>query len=620
VPISSLADGQGRFSIGGVPDDANASLFLDDKRFVHVRRSFASEDAVVLNARPSAVLAGRVVDGASHGVAGVRVVARTQDPHASGVQEQTTTADDGSYEISGLPTGSYSIFTDARKQGLIAAALEWVSAREGQTREMPEIVLGVGAMVDVYARDEKGAPLIGVSIGYGPNHLRFGSDARTDATGHVHLRVPEGQNSVSVDVAPEGLLIPRTGKTVEVKSQETVNLDFVLKRGLVVAGIVTDENGALVKKLTLLFNPLTRAQIEYLFWNAYAITDDNGAWKAVGLLPGEYSLEVSDLWRIIAPGRVTVAQNSPPVAVKVQAAKLATRRGRVVSATGEPVGGVRVEYSVQVPEGGTQFSMHPLPATSEVSGEFELKGVRQDRKLSFSQAIKKQWQYLRGGEVDERTGELTEIVMVPLDRRVNGIVVDRQGQPIAGAQVFATQTSGVAVSDAEGHFALQNLPADAVTIMAATANGWDTQSLDLQKTNAENVRFVPHESGDEVQQDEVRAFDLLQQVWQESAGTEYYGRRNVALEMMRLDPERAQGIVGQLDELGLAGRIALLARANPDEALRWACRAWAMSPIRRRTPILRRSWDWPQRGAIRRLPQGCIFGRAMALRRWIGGA
>jgi hypothetical protein len=199
-------------------------------------------------------------------------------------------------------------------------------------------------------------------------------------------------------------------------------------------------------------------------------------------------------------------------------------------------------------------------------------------------------------------------------------VVDRQGQPIAGAQVFATQTSGVAVSDAEGHFALQNLPADAVTIMAATANGWDTQSLDLQKTNAENVRFVPHESGDEVQQDEVRAFDLLQQVWQESAGTEYYGRRNVALEMMRLDPERAQGIVGQLDELGLAGRIALLARANPDEALRWACRAWAMSPIRRRTPILRRSWDWPQRGAIRRLPQGCIFGRAMALRRWIGGA
>jgi protocatechuate 3,4-dioxygenase beta subunit len=565
---SVLTDAAGHFSIGGVPEGTRANLCLDDAHLVRIRRSFAIGENALLKARPRATIVGRVVDKNGAPVSGILVYARPQEMHSD--TEIATTDAAGHYELTGLATGAFTIYA-AQHNERIALPLEGVAVREGETSRAADLVFTSGALVMGQVLDENGMPVFRAQVGASRMpQAGIGHSVRTDREGRYRLRVAPGAVVVSLWEAPSEFLLPRQKTTFDLSEGATQTFDFRLKHGAVLEGSVADENGRPVSKLQLKFIPKTLTQNDYQFWNAAAVADEKGAWKVVGLVPGEYSLEASGPWIVVAPRDVAVAENNPALAVKVSAAATATRSGHVVSRNGKPLAGVRVEYKISVPEGMSTFSMQPLSAVSDASGKFVLEGVREDRPLSFSNARKEKWQYARGGEVDAHTGELAEIVMDARDATLRGRVLDAQKNPVAKARVTTLGIEPVVETrtDANGNFSLPDLPRGYVDLLFAASQGFYANEF-IGDGARVTVTLVPPSTPPTRE----RGLDLLENIYVASAGTYFQDRSSLRRELERLDPSRAarlEATAEREDDWSVMAQTQRLARHDPAKALEWA--------------------------------------------------
>ncbi len=229
-------DARGRWSLPDLPLMGQARIAIRDPRFIY---DFTNVDLasvagrMELVARPGVSLRGRVVYDDGKQAGGVEVFAQMQDdpsrPQVSG-WSNTFTAPDGTYQLPGLPQGTYNVM-------VATTSKEWVAAaREGQQVfpseadvALPDFVLARGALVEGRVFDKStGDPIAGASVGsYGPHRPRSSAaiiNAQTDAQGRYRLRVAPGESYIYVQAAP--FEFDQEQKTITLKAGGARTLDL----------------------------------------------------------------------------------------------------------------------------------------------------------------------------------------------------------------------------------------------------------------------------------------------------------------------------------------------------------------------------------------------------------
>lgn len=194
-------------------------------------------------------------------------------------------------------------------------------------------------------------------------------------------------------------------------------------------------------------------------------------------------------------GASDVANDEPPaMATKTEAptARKASGlvRGRVVDAAGEPVGGVEVTPSLTglaILEGIVKEA--PDPVTTDASGSFELDlGLAASFSLEFEHD---EYAPRKRGAVRGRSDEAVELEDIVLSRggRVSGRVVDENGAPVEGAELWVAEHHGLP-------FAVRTFRADSEPDAVTAADG--SFSIDhvlpgVSSLHAKRTGFAPAE-------------------------------------------------------------------------------------------------------------------------------
>jgi len=285
----------------------------------------------------------------------------------------------------------------------------------------------------------------------------------------------------------------------------TAQVRLELRRGAPVAGRVVDPDGKPVKGAQVSFGGASA-------WSQQAdprrdgtVSGADGAFRFAALPAGTFRFEASK--EGFAPGHselVTLDGQSARTGVEVRMAPPFTLRGRVVAKDGAPVPGARVRAMVAV---SSMLWGEARQAFADDAGRFELAGLPRARL-----------EVVALGDAGSSPIEKLDATVAPFEREVTltldidgaiaGVVVDRAGEPIEGAQVMAWpdlakgSLAGMRVrgfpqelSDAGGRFAIRGLEPGDYEVRAVPPGAAGGQSAFLReavkaKAGTENLRIV----------------------------------------------------------------------------------------------------------------------------------
>ena len=577
--FTAKAAQDGGWTIRDVPTSGTGLVMLDDPRFAHVQQQVVLQPKVAeappLVARPGATIAGRVVFENGKPAKGIYVFAQGTEPRASMGWSEDTTSPDGSYRLSSLEAGVFNVMADEASGAWVAAADEGVTVQPGQTVKAADIVLTAGAMVTGTVTDEEtGKALEGVYVGsHGPHRPRSSAaiiGAESDKQGRYRLRVAPGKSYIYISGPPRGYVRAEQGVDVKVGKGQTRTLNFRLSKGLTLSGVAVDSEGKPAAGARL---ALTMQARRIYAGENEGIVDTTGHFVIPGLVAGKADLLGRGEWEVVQPKEVQIPA-SKPVKVILRKARLMTLTGRVVSPTGKPVPGALVTVQVGTSLGGGMSTVRPHNLVSDAKGRFSLSGIRPDDKVSVS-AEKTGYRHVSGGEVTRKAGsiEVSDIVLAPLGAKIEGRVFDSRGSPVAGAKVMSPDgdPNVQVVTDSDGRFVLESLAEGEVRLVAAY--GHDSGDWRGQADGppvAINLTPVKPLPGEDVE----RGYAILEEIWKDSEGTNYYARGHVPTELAPYAPDLAlrlaRGPDGKVSGETLAGIISVLAEVNPARAAEWA--------------------------------------------------
>jgi len=287
-------------------------------------------------------ISGTVTYADSTPVADIRVEAwqEMQDwSSGGGGHGEAWTASDGTYEIKGLPTGTYRVEARIDDPSMnYALEPQTVTVTAGQETSGVNFVLTQGGSIYGTVTDSSGNPVANAELnawqsegGHGGGWAMTGSDGTYTmtglSTGTYNVEVRAGEYSSAM-------------KTTMVTSGQDTQLDFILTVGGSISGTVKYEDE----------NPAVNLRVEC--WNEMgpgwgdSWTDTTGAYEIRGLSTGTYRVEV----RIDDPTSnyasesqtVTVTAGSETTGVDFVLSAGGSISG-TVTATGSPVANIRVE-------------------------------------------------------------------------------------------------------------------------------------------------------------------------------------------------------------------------------------------------------------------------------------
>lgn len=168
--VHSAADGG--WTLPGIPLDGNAAVALNDDRYVRELREITLVDgvkaaSVSFKVHPGATVTGRVLTPEGAPVADARVdiyAANDTEMNSPATSDYGKTAADGSYRLTGLSTGTYTINVYDIKQVWVAAPLHDVKLAEGKETAVPDLRIRFGAALEGTVLDGEGKPVAGVSF------------------------------------------------------------------------------------------------------------------------------------------------------------------------------------------------------------------------------------------------------------------------------------------------------------------------------------------------------------------------------------------------------------------------------------------------------------------------
>ena len=471
APVSAA----GEFDFPAVPAASSAALSYDG---AELRGSFALGPLAAGELRtvefpvtPGVVLAGRVVAAEGAGLAGLRVsVRRTTPPeHPS----STSTDSSGRFRLRALEPGVWRVAV--REEGFLHAELEVSAPDPGDRREDLLLVLARGGALAGRLLWIDGSPIEGRVEVHGEDapdvhHVRIDEDGRFELTGLAAQRyrvraTASRREAVELEAGVEPL--KRTTELltqlegVAVGSRE---LELRFQLGLLLDGRIVDAAGVPVERGSLHVVPVPAGSIEPgLPFSLLRVRDPLGRFQLAGLAPGTWRLQAS------APEFV----DSLPVDVEVPTSgpvELALRRGarlagRVVDATGAPVGRAELEFA---PQSGPASAW----TTSDPAGNF----VFEPLAPSFGWLRARAKGHASSDRIPIEVGrEFTDEVVLHLEPagRIEGRTVDLSGEPLPGEYVSLKgrhDDEQHVVSDEGGHFEFVDLRPGEYVLSAQLAN------------------------------------------------------------------------------------------------------------------------------------------------------
>ncbi|MFY2558820.1 carboxypeptidase regulatory-like domain-containing protein [Corallococcus terminator] len=485
-------DADGRYRIGPLPVGDYALAFTRDGWIPDLKASWFAEPVKLL--RPQRIV-GRVFFRWGGPVSRAKVHLRDITFNERGIvpplvsSKQETTDDKGRFSFEVLPSRLYRLdATQGGNHARIEVPMWTYNRRTGVS-----LTLNPGAMLEGTVKDEAGAAIEGALVqiqerGLQPRYLK----TTTDATGHYRLG--------PLALAPHELELtsPRhfpTNESLAELSPGTKQLDFTLRTPLWVDGVLVDEAGRPVPDVLITVDdPPSEDTDDTLLLAPYeALSDEQGRFHLNFPTPGPFLLKVPNEPRF----RMEELQvRAPDTKVRWVLKRGATVSGTVFDELDTPMPGLVVRLSTEPPEEGATSS--PWPAVlSELStdarGHYAFGGMKPGRYVL--EAVHE------SGAVERfatRHLELSDEQEAQVDLRLaagwtlSGTVVDTQGQPLSGADVFVQLPPDSTPKWREGH---RHHAADPVTRTwldgRFTLRNLPSQDVELRVTK-ESFHLAPH--------------------------------------------------------------------------------------------------------------------------------
>ena len=291
----------------------------------------------------------------------------------------------------------------------------------------------------------------------------------TSTTGEGVLRYPVDHASRGwVSVEKEGYGSHST--SVELEPGETNRIEVELKAPLKLTGVAKDGSGAALAGVELTLWPEWQANSKgtttdadgrfVLAWNPRNMNGPNN----------EMCLIARDYKRNLALAQ-TVDEDTTNLDFRLEPAL--TVSGRATSAKGKPLAKAEAELTFWSERmGGSLGKATPVDA----DGRFEIKTLPVGRRYSVNVTAKGYGRVTRNVAQDAASGhidlEASELALA--DRRIAGVVLDADDQPVANVNVYGYGEGQPGVNgktDSKGRFSFNQVCAGPIQLNANTQNG-----------------------------------------------------------------------------------------------------------------------------------------------------
>ncbi|HVS63464.1 MAG TPA: carboxypeptidase regulatory-like domain-containing protein [Thermoanaerobaculia bacterium] len=399
---------------------------------------------------------GWVVDPDDRPIAGATVELWRRASNPWSVRDPTATATSdarGVFRFRRLAADTYDLvavapsFAQASVPGLEIAS-------EGGELELGTIALDRAAIVDVRVVDPDGAPLPGVDLTHWSQRQvqtqswqrRRHQPLQTDAAGFARIDHHVADDSIEVSARLDGYTSARA--TIEPPTLEPHVL--VLEPGIALRGSVRDPAG----------RPLINALVQTRSSTATGFresrqerTDATGVFVLDGLSAGEYRILVHAAGFLEEEVEgVVLEAGVEPDPVDVRLSRGATLAGRVTDRDGEPLEGVGV--GLPLDRAAMRFlAPRSTRDRTDDEGRYRIEGLPLgDTTIS--------------ADANGRRGVVRDVVLeagvnrldleLEAALQISGRVVDPEGLPVAGAEIFllgnGSRPQGYARSGIDGEF------------------------------------------------------------------------------------------------------------------------------------------------------------------------
>jgi protocatechuate 3,4-dioxygenase beta subunit len=412
---------------------------------------------------------GRVAFSDATPVAGAIVAAQREETGTrinrsrggwGGGGAQGITGPDGRFRIRGLAPGNYRLNVQAPWDGSANFRPKQSDPVSAGATDV-KVFVDPGAVISGKVVDSRKNPVPGAQINANPskpdggNQWRF---ARSKADGsfeiaglgdvpyHLNAQPPQGYTGAG--------LRPGSVQNVAVGARD---VEIVLEEGLKIEGSIVDADGKPLSQAQLWIQPLPDAQGRQAQMNGnnmWTSTDADGAFRFVGLAPGNYNVMLQQ-WQggkydgLLLQGGSAIAAGTADV--------------RLVATSGERIAGVVVDESGQPIFGawvnaGSQTMPMQRSARSDKDGRFEITGLPAGTVRIDAGAPGRPGVHLE--KVD--TGTTVLRVVVPRGGTIAGRILDSGGGPWANQGLQFRQTEGGSnqgwtQTNAEGRFTSEPL-------------------------------------------------------------------------------------------------------------------------------------------------------------------
>ena len=399
---------------------------------------------------------------------------------------------------------------------------------QAQTTPAKQSTASIGGKVTLKDKGVPGIVVIANDYNYRGPGDRGSYRATTDASGNYRIsNIPEGSYLVTPHVAAFALENDNIDRPVNVPEGDTIeDLNFVLVRGGVITGKVTDSDGQPLIEQPVHLTPLdNQNSIHRIF--SHISTDDRGVFRAFGLRQGKYKVAAgTQERRLPAPGRpwqfsgqtfypsttdeekatvIELAEGSEVKDIDIVIASRAPEGFRVTGMiidgeTGKPL--PNITYGVtQHYEGGTSSTSG---ARSNADGEFKFDNLLPGKYSVFVQP--EQNSQIRANPVrfEVIDSDLTGLVVKAVKgATLSGVVViegvDEKliAKKLSELHVSAHVTTGTnadahenAVSmlvKPDGTFKLNGLRAGTAQVLVSSFRGYNSEDMRLVRVERDGI-------------------------------------------------------------------------------------------------------------------------------------
>jgi uncharacterized repeat protein (TIGR01451 family) len=516
--IRGLADGQyrvGAQAAGHVKMFYNNTLIYDQAQTVSVTAG-QTRSGINFSLEQGGTISGAVTDEQGNPLSGISVQCDSIDQSYGNGSETDT---NGLYTITGLPFGTYKVYSPAFSRwgdNDDNWAVKWYNQKAGR-KQANQVTISIltpdavdidfslikGGSVTGKVTDGQGNPLANADV-WADYYDIDDQAGHTQADGegnYIIQGLPDGRYRIGAEAGGHVRRFydntPRHGQSAPVEvtaGQTTSGINFSLEQGGTISGTVTDSQG----------NPLGGVSIECdAVGSAYshgAETDSNGIYTLTGLPFGTYRLlspssgrwgenddnwagkwyYQKDGWDRNQANSVTISLSAPDIAdIDFTLIQGGSVTGQITDDQGNPLPGANVWADYY--ESGDRASA----ARTDENGAYRLQGLEDGLYrvgAEDSGRVRKYYndtlRYDQAASVNVTAGQTLGGINIALERggTISGAVTDKQGNPLGGISVQCDNVDqpygGGAETISDGTYILTGLPFGTYKVFSPASDRW----------------------------------------------------------------------------------------------------------------------------------------------------